>query len=441
MRIGAWPIGVADIGLALLLVCSVIVGAVTLGEEDEVDTMDDEWIFLNVDSWGNELRVAGASIDSRGAIICDAWPHGTERGFTAIDQNGTSLWRSVTNACPGITEGPNRGYYYVDWNTSDPYAASWSNLTALSPDGEFRWSYVVPIGTLALWAVYPDGQVIVYNYDWQHDLVDRIIAVSDNGTELWTHDSPSPDVNFCYSRICPNGTFSVTMRESNGTSLLGISKDGTQVFIAEGEFLAEYTDSFWGRNETVVYKVTQEFIDNETSVINVSALSLFDGAVEWSTVLHYSDNPDNTSSGVSYLEGTVVDAEGRIYCGDIEGKCLYSLSPNGSILWEKPYYGIIVDAYSAGGFLARDETSIKRVSVDGSLVWRHNVDFDGYSFVLLGDDETVYYSYLAEVHALVHSVAVDGSGTVIVTLLVVDGAAIAAYVTFRLWKPRQTNEV
>lgn len=441
MRIGARSVGVVETALALLLVCSVVVGAVTLGEEDEVDTMEDEWVFLNVDSWGNELGVAGASIDSRGTIICAAWPHGTERGFTAIDQNGTRLWRSTTNACPGITEGPNGGYYYIDWNTSDSYSASWSNLTALSPDGEFRWSYVIPNGELALWAIYPDGQVIVHNFDWQQNLVDRIIAVSDNGTELWTCDSPFSDATFCYPRICPNGTFSVTILESSGTSVFGISKDGTQVFVEEGEFLAEYTDSFWGRNETVVYRVTQEFIDAETSVINVSALNLLDGAVEWSTILHYSDNPDNTPSGVSVLGGTVVDSEGRIYCGDIVGMYSYSLSPNGSILWEAPYLGTIIDAYPAGGCLVRDDASISRVDFDGSLVWRLDVDLDGYSFVLLGDDETVYYSYLAEVHALVPSVAVDGSGTVIVTLISVNGVAIAAYVTFRLWKSKRTNEV
>lgn len=436
VRVGAWSIGVADIALAFILTCSVIVGAFSLGDGDEADTMEDEWVYLNVDSLGNELRIMGASIDSRCQIICADWS-----GFTAINQNGTMLWRSVTNARPGITEGPNGGYYYVDWNTSDPYSASFSNLTALSPDGEFRWSYVVPIGTLALWAVYPDGQVIVYNYDWMHDLVDSIIAVSDNGTELWTHYSPSPDVSFCYPRICANGTFSVTMRDSDGTRVLGISKDGTQVFIEEGEFLAEYTESFWGRNETVVYQVTQDFIDTETSVINVSALNLFDGAVEWSTILHYSDNPDNTSSGVHKLDGTVVDSEGRIYCGDIVGMYSYSLSPNGSILWERPYLGTIVDAYPAGGCLVRDDTSISRVDVDGSLAWRHNVDFDGYSFVLLGDDETVYYSYLAEAHALVPSVAVERNWTVIVALVVVDVAAVAGYMMFRLWKSRQANKV
>lgn len=430
----ARPIGVAEVALSLVIACSAAIGALTL--TDEVDAMEDEWVYVNVDSFGDELQVMGASIGSNGTIICYAWPHGTERGFTAIDRNGTLLWRAITNACPGITEGPDGGYYYVDWNTSDPYSASWSNLTALSPNGEFRWNYVVSVGTLELWAVYPDGHVIVHNYDWQNDLVDRIIAVSDDGSELWTLDIPFADADFCLPWICENGTFSVIAQEGGSRYLLGVTEDGTQAYIEEGEFLAEYAESTWDRNETVWYMVMQELLDNGTSVITVSAHNRLTGAVEWETILHHSDNLGDISPGVSRVETVVTDSEGRIYCGDIVDRYSYSLSPNGSILWERPYVGIIIDAFPSGGCLVHDEDSISRLDSDGSLIWRHHVDLDGYSFVLRGSDDTVYYSYLGEVHALVHSVGVDWGGIVIVTLLVVDGAAIAAYVKFRVLKSR-----
>lgn len=424
MRIGSWAGGVAAVALASLLVSSAVIGLLVIGDDGMMaEAMEDKWVFLNLDSYGNERIVGpGVYIDSRGAIVASDWT-----GFCAIGPDGTLLWRSVTNACPSITEGADGRYYYVDWNTSDPHSASWSNITSLDTDGGFRWDYVAPSGTLALWAVYPDGQVIAHNYDWQDMLVDRIIAISDDGSELWSFDSPYEDASFRNPRVCGNGTFAVTVLEADGTHVLGITKDGNQAFIEEGDYFEDFMGPSWGMNETTAYRVRKEFIDNETSVISVYALSLQNGSVEWRTILHYSDNPDHTPPGIYHLAGTLVDAEGRIFCGDIDGKYSYSLDPRGTILWERPYLGVMVDVFPTGGLLVWDDSSIKRVNPDGSLASRHTVDRDGYSFVVLGSDETIYCSTGAEVHAVVESSGLSDGAVILLTLVALDVVAVALY--------------
>jgi hypothetical protein len=441
VRIGLWTVGIAAAALVFLLVASAVIGVFLARDEIRAGGMEDKWVFLNHDSFGNELMVGpGAYIDSRGTIICYDWPHGLERGFTAIDPNGTLLWRSITNACPSITEGPDGGYYYVDWNTSDASSASWSNISALYSNGDFRWDYVVPNGTLDLWAIYPDGQVIAHNYDWQNMDVDRIIAISNEGTELWSMDSPFLNSSLGNPRLSDNGTFEVIGLRNDGTYIMGITKDGTQVYIEKGDYVTHYMESSWDPNGDTYYEVRKEFIDNDTSVMNVYAISLLNGSVEWKTLLHYSDNPDHTMPGVYSLSGTLVDAEGRIFCGDLEDKYSYSLNSSGAIQWKKPYVGVMIDTFSSGGVLVWDDSSIKRINPDGSLAWRHYAELDGYSFILLGSDETVYYSYGAEVHALVQSSGLSGSAVVLVILVVVDVVAIILYSLAYVLKSGRTSK-
>jgi hypothetical protein len=441
VRIGPWTVGIAAAALMFLLVASAIIGAFLVRDEIRTGGMEDKWVFLNHDSFGNEQMVdLGAYIDSGGTLIISDWPHGLERGFTAIDPNGTLLWRAITNACPSITEGPDGGYYYVDWNTSNAFSASWSNITALDSNGDFRWNYIAPIGTLALWAIYPDGQVIAYNYDWQEDLVERITAISNDGLELWSMDVPFDDPSLASPRVSENGSFEVIAVTGDDTYLVGISKDGSHAYVEKGDYPSYYLESSWGKNGTTVYEVKKEYIDNETSVISVYAFSLLDGSVEWKTLLHYSDNPDHLGPGVSQISGTLVDAQGRIFCADLENKYSYSLSPGGVILWEKPDMGYMVDIFPSGGVLAWDDSSVKRVNPDGSVVWRHYAEFDGYSFVILGGDETVYYSYGAEVHALIETTELSRNAIILVVLVTVDVITIASYGVVRVLRSKRAGK-
>ncbi len=441
MRIGAFTARIAVLLTVIVLASSAMTGLLLVSEEEfHAEVMDDKWVFVNYDSRGIEMEFGlGALVDSRGTLICDDGYWSSEGGFCAIDPNGTLLWRARTNANPLITEGPNGWFYYIDWDTAVATQASWSNLTALDSGGAFKWDYVVPVGDLSLSAVYPDGQVIVHNYDWTAHLVDRFIAVSSSGSELWSVDTPE-NTSLRYPRISENGTFEVTVQEGLETYMLGISKDGTEVFTEEGEYLSVFTTPSDGRNETVVYQVRKEFIDHETSVTSVYAYDLRDGSVVWRTILHYSDNPDNTPAGAALLGGTRVDSEGRIFCGDVDGEFSYCLSPAGEIMWEKPDLGLMVDVFPSGGLLVRDDSSIKRLDVNGSLVSRHKVNLDGYSFVVLGNDETVYYSIGAEVHAIVPSSKLSEGKVTLLVFLVADVVAVSVCVLILVLRSRQSDE-
>jgi hypothetical protein len=100
----------------------------------------------------------------------------------------------------------------------------------------------------------------------------------------------------------------------------------------------------------------------------------------------------------------------------------------------------MIDTFPSGGLLAWDDSSIKRINSDGSVAWRHYAELDGYSFFLLGSDETVYYSYGAEVHALVPSSGLSEGAVFLVILVVVDVVAVTLYGLARVLRSRRTSK-
>ncbi|MBU1158280.1 MAG: hypothetical protein KKE24_02965 [Candidatus Thermoplasmatota archaeon] len=444
MRIGASAIGVAAIALVLLLVSSAFIGAAIIAYDSEWGGMEDRWVYRNLDSYGNERELSwGCYFDSRGNLILDDWS-----GFLAIDANGMLLWRADTNARPQIVEGPDGGYYYQDWNTSSPSMAAWSNITALDANGEFKWSFVTPNGTLELWGIYPDGRVIAYHHDNEYNYisdewvvtVDRIIAISSTGSEVWSMDVPITDTIWTNQRVAENGTFEMIGFQDYSSYLVGITKDGILAYIEEGDYYNYPPYRPLSSDGTRMYEVRKEGIDNETTAISVYALSLLNGSIEWKTLLHYSDNPDHLSPGSYQLSLAIVDVEGKLFCDDVDDRYSYSLDPSGAILWVKPFLGIMVDRFHSGGLLAKDDSSIKRIDSDGAVAWRHRADLDGYSFVCLGSDETVYYSCGAEVHALIPSSEPDRTEISLIILVVVNSVAVASYGLVRILKYRQAKE-
>jgi len=442
MKIGGWTIRITTIALILVLVASATLAAFLVRSEVRAGGMENKWVFHDTDSYGNRQEFRLLYIDSRGSIIGhESWS--AQPCFVAIDPNGTILWKSVrTNALPWPVEGPDGGYYYVDWQDrsvweNDPSLAAWCNITTLDANGNFRWDYVVANGTLDLWSIYPDGEVIAHHFDYYFNeslqrwvtAVDRIIAISNDGTESWSLDLRSLNVSMQNPRVSDNGTFLVNAYNASGTCEIGISEDGSQFYVVEKDYFFVYRELLSGTNGTTYYEVRKEFIDNETSVISVYAMSMIDGSLLWKTLLHYSDNPDHTMEGVATVTGTLVDDEGRIYCDDVEDKFSYSLNSSGAILWQKPFLGPMIDVFPSGGLLALDHdySSIMRINVDGSIAWRHYVRFDGYSSMLLASDETVYYNYGTSIFALVPSTGLSKNVLFLLVLVAVDIVAVISY--------------
>jgi hypothetical protein len=443
VRVGSWSIGLASVTLVSLLVVSAGIAVVLIRSEIRAGGMEDKWVLHDVDAYGNEQMVSLLFVNSQGGIIgSEDWNN--PPCFVAISPEGAVLWRSPINARPYPEEGPDGRYYYVDWADSD--SGPWSNLTSLSPLGSFRWSYVVSNGTLDLWAIYPDGVVIAHHYFnelnqttplWE-TIIDRVFAISRKGVELWSVDMPFDDASWGNPSISNNGTFVVHTRQADGTYEFGISKYGTESYLQKGQYMTGYMEPSGSTYGGMDFEVRKEAVDAQTTVTSVYAFDTEDGSLVWKTVLGYADNPDNMTPGGGWqLEFALADVHGRIFCDEMNSGHTYSLDLNGTILWKKPYLGALVDLFPSGGILVLDDSSFKRIDPDGLLVWRHFAKTDGYTRILIGGDDTVYYNYKAGVHALVSSTSTSTNVTYLEIIAVVDVVAIGAYGLVRMIRARK----
>lgn len=446
MRVGLLSIGIASVALTALLVVSAAVAAVLIASEIRAGGMKDKWVMHDVDSYGNEERISILYVNHEGDIIGEeGWNN--PPCIVAISPEGKVLWRSPINAGPTPTQGPDDRYYYVDWATPD--SGAWSNLTSLSLSGVFRWSYLVQNGTIDLWAIYADGIVIAHHFyyglnattqQWE-TITDRIFAISRDGTELWSMDMPFDDASWNNPGIRNDGTFVVHTNQSDGNYEFGIGKYGSPTYLQKGQYMTGYMDVSRSTYGGLYFELRKEGIDSQTTVISVYAFDMSSGTTIWRTILGYSDNPSNLTPGGGWQQAfPLSDGHGSIFCSDLDTGHTYCLDANGTIVWKKPDLGILVDVFPSGGLLAWDDSSIKRINSDGSVEWRHFAKHDGYSNILLASDETIYYNYGMDVHALVPSSGIGPTAMYLVIIAVIDVTAISGYVLVRMAKARKAAD-
>jgi len=259
-------------------------------------------------------------------------------------------------------------------------------------------------------ATYPDGTVIVYHTDGFFDQIakkwvvhaDEIVAVSSNGSEMWRMNRPLQNYSYGHPRVASNGTFMFTASGLNESFQVGISEDGTQVFIEEKTIY--FPDGFgsFSIDGAVQYSGLMEYIDNETSVTSIRATNSSDGALLWRTILEYGDNPDHNPPAGGRVVFVKVDGQGMIYCNDVRWSYTYCLDPDGTMIWKKSCFGGIYASYSSGGLLVYSGSTMQRISSSGSMLWQYPVGSLSDGMVLMDAHETIYYS-TGSVHVLAYS--------------------------------------
>lgn len=442
MRVGRWSVGVASAALVSLLVASAGAAIILVRSEIRAGGMEDKWVIHDVDSYGNAEMITLLYVDSKGDIIGqEGWNN--PPCIVSISPEGAVQWRSPINALPYPVEGLDGRFYYVDWPDPDPHTGGWTNLTSLSAGGTFRWSYVVPNGTLDLWAVYDDGIVIAHHYyyglnessqDWEI-LADRILAISRDGNELWSMNMPIANTSWSNPEISYNGTFVVHTQQSDGAYEFGVGKYGSPTYVQKGNYFVGYLNRERSSYGDVYCVIRLEGVDPQTSVTSMYGFSISSGTQLWRTILGYSDNPDNLTPGGGWQEWLpLADSHGNFFWSDDVSEKTYCMDANGTLVWERPSVGMLIDEFPSGGFLAWDDSSISRINADGSIEWRHYAKLDGYSAPMLGTDETVYYNYGADVHALVPAHGLSANMTFLGIVAVIDVASVIAYVFIRKTK-------
>jgi hypothetical protein len=401
------------LALVFILIVSTILCLFLVQKEQERGGLNESSLFQGR-NWSNFML---RSIGSDGTIYATGIPVGSYNlnnlpGNLAIYPNGTLRWFAPTNVMIVVTPGADGGFYYVDWVErkyweNDNSQQGFRNLTALDGDGNFRWSFVMN-GTLDLWAAYPDGTVIVHHLASSFDQIaqewvnqaNEIVAVSSNGSELWRMNTPLPDYSYNHPRVASNGTLLLTASSQNQTFQVGISEDGSQVFIEERTVYFPDDYGSFSPDGLVQYSCTREGVDNETTVTGIRATNASDGTLHWRYILEYGDNPFHHYQ-VSQVVFTRVDAKGAIYCNDAQWDFTYCLDKNGTLLWKKQCFGGLWATYSSGGFLAHRESTMQKVSSSGSVLWQYPVG-SLYS-VLMDANETIYYSTGSSVYVLASS--------------------------------------
>lgn len=432
----------ATLLMAVLIVSGVVAGWLVY-REIRSGGVEEKWDYKA--DYG-AYWIAPRFFDKDGSLIVEE--AGSPDGhLLSFSPNGELKWKSTMNGWALPEQGPDGKFYYVNYPDQSLWlynnSLAWPrNLTCLDTDGSFSWDYVVDNGTLEIWGIYPDGEVILYlNYDPYGTPLDRIIGVR-GGNELWSMYMPVANCTWHNSRVGANGTFTVNAyAKANYTGYeVGVSSEGSVVYVEKDVYFRTFYISPNGRNETVEFEECMEFIDDETSIVYIQATSLINGTTLWKTELLQSDNPDHVLAGVSSVRGTLLDSTGTIYC-DGFGERSFALDLEGRILWEKPFYGWMVGTFPSGGVLVWDEVSLKRIGQDGGQVWRHYASHDGYSTAVIGSDETIYYGGENSIIALAHTSGMTLNMVLLIVVASVDVVAVLMYVRARRQERKATPDL
>jgi hypothetical protein len=412
------------------------------------------WTFGARDSGGNQAYFALDSIRPDGMIYGTAQTDSETinkgnylymRYFIALNPDGTLNWTSGTNAGAVPTMGPDGNFYYVDWpfkpwNSSSDYQGGWYNLTSIDHTGHFRWDYLMN-GTMDFWGVFPDGLVVVHHYGYQYDynlnrsvaLVDEVVGIA-NGSLVWRLDRPLPEFSYTDPEVNSNGTFTIKLSNGTTTYAFTINEIGSQTSLEKIQYYYGYRYPKSSTHGTIQYEVRKEVVDNDTMVTSVYAINLTNGDQVWRTILDYSGNPQHQP----YFgwEGglALVDANGTIYCNNLEGNYSYALDLNGNILWKKPYLGILTALDPVGGVLVVDSSSIRRIDRDGSTAWRYESESVSPN-VLVSQNDTIYFISDSGVNSLIFSTDHSGYQFSVLVLGMVDAAVIIVLLLI-LWSYR-----
>jgi hypothetical protein len=429
------------------MILSTVVGGFLVWNEVNTGGMQVKWTLKETDANGYSGNNYGiASVENGTLIVADyLWlSNGHHGNFVALDQNGSTMWRAGFNGYPWqLIKSTDGGYYYVDFkNDTDflDYSKGLNqNLTALDSNGQYRWSFHVDNGTLQIWAVYPDGEVIANHYKELNYYIDynttsgkyenqtnEMIALSSTGQVIWSKSlivGNETMVPFNRS-IDPNGTF-IAYYNGNGSYQVGYDRTTGQSYKVAVNYSSINAPN--GPN-SLFYSVNTEAINSTTTMTTVQATNTNDGSIAWKIVLDYADNAENLG-GALCVGSCFVDGIGTIYGYNYGGEKLFAASSNGKLLWERSSPGQFVAICASGGVLFRADSSIVKVNPDGSNAWEYEVGVSHSADLVetaLSPDGTVYYVQDNSLVALAHS-DFSNNLTALTALIVADLVMVIYY--------------
>lgn len=462
LRIGKRTISTAALLLAVVMILSSVIGGFLVWSEVKTGGMQVKWTLNEPDVLGYHQNNYGiASVDPNGSLIATEYldaSNGHHAYFIDLSPDGKVMWRAGFNGFPWLPlKGADGGFYYVDFKNDTDFLnnSDWAyrNLTALNPDGQYKWSFQVDNGTIQIWATYPDGEVIANHYtDGQYNstsgdydnITNEIIALSSSGQVIWRSNLDNFNGSWGLYKtpsVSPNGTFVIyaeTDNENQSNNFeFGYDRFNGNSYSTSVDWIPSTVSN--GPN-SLYYELRT---DSGSNISTVYASYTNNNSYAWKTVIENPNNAINYSGGV-YSGPCIADGKGTIYTTDFEGRNVFALSSDGRVLWERPTPGAIIAGYASGGILCRAGSSVIKVNSDGSIAWQYDFSItfseSGIISTALGPDGTVYFVQDHSLVALAHS---DFSNNLIElsVLIVADIAIIVYYLVRRNWHKTQLKDV
>jgi len=339
------------------------------------------------------VLVAAILVLAAGAALADYWPMfnrdllntGVADPALAGITVPIEMWSYTTDngygsGSPVIADIDGDGYPEVLVPTASAYPSYTGGVYALNSDGTLRWKYQAGDSDTGDYGTYATPPLADIDGDGKLETVfpslkGKIIAVDENGTQMWVVDKGSGGTRSVIADVTGDAGLEVVVGAASKTFLLKAS-DGTQIWEAPYRMLCDpaIADLDGDGNLEVVFSATGRFI---------VALNAEDGTLWWTSALMGQDAQNN----LSIISDINSDGYPDVVAGSRDKKLYVFSGLNGWKLWD---YSLVGRSFSAAvadfngdGYDDVVTTATKSDGVESyvylldvknkMLLWQHNV--------------------------------------------------------------------
>ena len=346
------------------------------------------------------VLVAAILVLAAGAALADYWPMFNRdllnTGVADPALTGITvpieMWNYTTDngygsGSPVIADIDGDGYPEVLVPTASAYPSYTGGVYALNSDGTLRWKYQAGDSATGDYGTYATPPLADIDGDGKLETIfpslkGKIVAVDDDGTEIWFIDKGSGGTRSVIADMTVDAGLEVVVGAAGKTFLLKAS-DGTQIWEAPYPMLCDpaIADIDGDGMLEVVFSTSGMFI---------VALNAEDGTPWWTS----ASMGQNAQNNLAVISDINADGYPDVVVGSRDKKLYVFSGLNGSLLWN---YAVVGRCFSAavadfngdgyddvattatGGYPSKSYAYLLDVK-NKTLLWQHDiVGKSGYS--------------------------------------------------------------
>ncbi len=314
--------------------------------------------------------------------------------FYAFAQDGTEKWSVPIEA---VSSSPAIGADGTIYVGAGAFTEEFSdfNLYAFEPNGQEKWVFWTEDPVMSSPAIGADGTIYVGT------LGGILFAINPDGMYKWDFVTLAGDMIISSPAIGADGTIYVgsgsVLTETPDVRLYAIYPDGTEKwsFWTEGPVMSSPAIGADG----TIYVVSSE-VYMGLYYGNLYAIKP-DGTKKWDFALGWNGGDDYEMSS------PVIGADGTIYVGGANARCLFAINPDGTYKWHfetleavtgSPAIGADGTIYVGVGYIGvgpedfRPDGALYAITPNGTQKWPWAYGMEGpvVSSPAIGADGTIY---------------------------------------------------